>query len=78
MQLMGIHSAIMGGISDDGVRVGVIQFGNKAYTETELGATHNLKQFLAVTSNMQFRNDDYNDVPGALDAAINMLNTQQV
>ena len=76
MQLKGIHTALMGDVSDDGMRMGVIQFGNKAYTESELGATHNFKQFLSVLLNIQFRNDEYNDVPAALEAAIDMLNTR--
>ncbi len=76
MRLKEVQGATMGSISDDGVRYGVIQFGNKAYTETELGATHNFKQFLSVMLNIRFRNDDYNDVPGALEAAIDMLTSR--
>ena len=76
MILRAIHGVTVGKVSDDGVRVGVIQFGNKIYTEAELGATHNLKQCVSVLLNIRFRNDNYNDVPGALEAAIDMLNTR--
>ncbi len=67
-----IHTSTVGGVSHDGNRMGVIQFGNKAYTETELGATLNLEQFIAVLQNIRFRKDNYSDVPGALEAAIDM------
>ncbi len=71
-----VHGATIGGVSDSGIRFGVIQFGNRIYTETQLGATPNLKEFLSVLLNIQFRNDNYNDVPGALEGGIDMLNTR--
>ncbi len=74
--LKAIHGATIGGVSDNGVRVGVIQFGNTIYTETELGATRNLKQFLSVLLKVRFRNGNYNNVSAALEGAIDMLNTR--
>ncbi len=64
-------------VSADSNRIGVVQFGNKIYTESELGATHDLRATLRMMLNIRFRNEDYNDVPGALEAAIHMLHTRQ-
>ncbi len=66
----------MSEISDDGIRIGVVQFGRNIYKESELGATHDLRATLRMMLNIRFRNDDYNDVPGALEAAIHMLHTR--
>ena len=64
------------GISDDGFRIGVLQSGNKAYHEMELGDSHNLREVVSALLNIHYRNDDYNDVAGALQAAIDMFHTR--
>ncbi len=66
----------MTGISDEGFRYGVLQFGNKVYPEIPLGATHNLQTFVHDVLNIKFRNDSYSDVTSAIEAATQMLETR--
>ncbi len=74
--MKGLHIGTIAGASHGGFRVGVIQFGNKAYTECELGATRNLRDITSRLLHIKYRNDDYNDVSGALEAGIHMLVTR--
>ena len=71
-----IYGPSVTGVSDDGVRYGVLQFGDKVYEETALGSAHNLREFVSKVVNIVFRNDDNNDIAGALDAAREMLETR--
>ncbi len=71
-----LHVGTIAGASDEGFRIGVIQYGNKVYTESQLGATHNLRDIVSAMLHIKYRNDDYNDIAGALEAGINMLTTQ--
>ncbi len=66
----------MWGISDDGIRVGILQYGTKVYTELELGAVHTLREFTSTILHIQYRNDDYNSLSGALEAATEMLQSR--
>ena len=54
----------MTGVSDNGFRYGVLQFGDRIYTEFELGASGDVNDLVSTVVNMECRNDDYNDVPG--------------
>ncbi len=61
------------GVSDNGLQYGVLQFGDKVYQEIPLGAAHNLQEFISEAQNIKFKNDNYNDVEGAIEAATEML-----
>ena len=76
MILRYVHAATMWGVSDDGIRVGLLQYGNKVYTELELGAARNLREFTSRTLHVQYRNDGYNDLSAALEAATEMLKSR--
>ncbi len=71
-----IQGPLVTGLSDEGFRYGVLQFGNKVYQEMPLGATHNLQTFIPQVLNITFRNDGYNDVEAAIRAATQMLETR--
>ncbi len=64
------------GVSDDGVRYGILQFGDQVYEEIPLGSAHNLREFVRKVLNIAFRNDDKNDITGALKAAREILETR--
>ncbi len=66
----------MTGISDEGFRYGVLQFGSKVYQEIPLGVTHNLQTVVHDVLNIKFRNDRYSDVRAAIEAATQMLETR--
>ena len=61
------------GVSDDGIQYGILQFGDNVYQEIPLGAAHNLQEFISKVQNIKFKNDNYNDVEGAIEAATEML-----
>ncbi len=73
-----LHVDTIAGVSDDAFRIGVIQYGNKVYTESQLGATHNLRDIISAMLHIKYRNenDNYTHISGALEAGINMLTTQ--
>ncbi len=68
-----IQGPLVTGLSDEGFSYSVLQFGNKVYQEIPLGAAHNLQTFIPRVLNITFRNDEYNDVEGAIRAATQML-----
>ncbi len=73
-----IQGSSLTGASGDGIRYGVLQFGDKVYQELPLGAAPNLKEFIPKILNIKFRNDSYNNVAAAIEAATEMLETRYV
>ncbi len=61
------------GVSEDGSRYGVLQFGDKVYQEIPLGVSHNLQEFIRTVLKVKFRNDSNNDVEAGIEAATEML-----
>ncbi len=66
----------MTGISDDGVRYGVLQFGDKVYQEVSLGAAKNLQEFITKILKIRYRDDSHNNLDAAIEAATEMLETR--
>ena len=66
----------MTGVSDDGVRYGVLQFGDRVYQEIPLGAAKNLQEFITKILKIKYRNDGHNNLDAAIEAATKMLETR--
>ncbi len=60
--------------SADTQRYGIIQIGNRAYKELELGDPKNLKETVKSLLNIEYRNDEKHDLPNAMEMMINMFN----
>ncbi len=73
-----VKGASVTGVPGDAVQYGVIQFGDKVYPEIPLGSAHNLQEFMPKVMTMKFRNDSYNDVEAAIEAATEMLENRYV
>ncbi len=71
-----IHGPLVTGVSNEGFRYGVLQFGSSVYQEIPLGAAHNLQTFIPKVLNIKFKNDGYNDACSAIEAATQMLETR--
>ncbi len=60
----------------EGMQFGFMQYSDRIHVELELGAAKSLREYISVLQNMTFQNGDYNDISGALEAAVDMLQTQ--
>ncbi len=60
--------------SPDAQRYGVIQIGNKAYNELELGATNNMKETVKTLLNIEYSDEENHNVPKAMEMMIDMFN----
>ncbi len=67
-----LHGATMAGFPRDAIRIGILRFGNKVYTELDLGSAHTLREHISAILKIRYRNDDYNNVSGAIVAGIQM------
>ncbi len=68
-----IHGITTGERLDD-QRYGVIQIGNKAYNELELGDAKNLKETVKSILNIEYKDEDNHNIPDAMEMMIDMFN----
>ncbi len=71
-----LHGPSATGVSNEGFRFGVLQYGSKVYQEIPLGAAHNLQTYIPKVLSIKFKNDDLNDIEAALEAGTKMLGTR--
>ncbi len=58
----------------DAQSYGIIQIGNKAYNELELGDAKNMKETVQATLNIEYRNEEKHNIPKAMEMMIDMFN----
>ncbi len=67
-----LYFATMAGFPHDAIRFGILQYGSKVYTELELGSARTVREYISAILKIRYRNDDYNNVSGAIEAGIQM------
>ncbi len=60
--------------SPDAQRYGIIQIGNGAYNELELGDTKNVKETVKALLNIEYSGEEKHNIPDAMEMMMDMFN----